>query len=186
MWQFHSFAINATATFIIFSFQIIASLGLRKINNFRNKRRYQWQWTTVHTKQSRRKLGQKPSHSSPKHFPWRTVKMRNKIKQKGQLSTQKTGPGPHFEFGSCSQMKGNGMTGPKSEAWNQIFFCALLKIFSSSGILLKQKKIIIAKHTHTPTDTHTLCKVVRPAKSVLALVHLAAGDQRAVADCFLV
>lgn len=34
--------------------------------------------------------------------------------------------------------------------------------------------------------THIAHRVVRPAKNVQARVHLAAGDQAEVADCFLV
>lgn len=41
-------------------------------------------------------------------------------------------------------------------------------------------------HIHTLTGTHTAHRVLRPAKSVLALAHLAAGDRGAVVDCFLV
>lgn len=41
-------------------------------------------------------------------------------------------------------------------------------------------------NTHTLTGIHTAHRGPRPAKSVLALVHLAAGGQKATADCFLV
>lgn len=60
----------------------------------------------------------------------------------------------------------------------------------STGVL----RIKCNAHTHKHTHTHSLTlggiltarRVVRPAKSVLALAHLAADDQGAVADRFLV
>lgn len=41
-------------------------------------------------------------------------------------------------------------------------------------------------NTRTLTLIHTAHRVVTSAKSVLALVHLAAGEQGAAVDCFLV
>lgn len=50
------------------------------------------------------------------------------------------------------------------------------------GIITRQTHT----HEHTLTGIHTAHRVLRSAKSVLALVHVAAGDQGAVVDCFLV
>lgn len=72
--------------------------------------------------------------------------------------------------------------------------CAIyLNRFLTSGVLKiqsKKKKMENWNHdksnTHTLTGIHTAHRGPRPAKSVLALVHLAAGGQKATADCFLV
>lgn len=65
----------------------------------------------------------------------------------------------------------------------EAYFC-----FSSWKIPNKNGKLesLRGKHTCTHTGIRTALRVLRPAKSVLALVRLAAGDRGAVVDCFLV